>query len=62
MAIIMGPRPTKLRAFKWEDLSLECGTPLMRRTVVESKGQPPKIRNSTEKTGRGRSYPTSWRH
>jgi integrase len=41
---------------KWEDVSLEKGTALMWRSVVELKGQPPKIRNST-KTGNRRVVP-----
>ena len=59
VAILAGPRPTELRALKWEDLSLpESGAAgaLIRRTVVELKGEPPKIRNTT-KTRRPRSVP-----
>ncbi len=48
--------PHELRALKWEDVSLERGVAIMRRSVVELKGQPPRIRHST-KTGASPSCP-----
>lgn len=60
VAILTGPRPAEIRALRWEDLNLSSenngGTALMGRTVVELKGEPPKIRNTT-KTGKPRSVP-----
>jgi len=60
MSILAGPRPAELRALKWEDVAMLAagggGSAVLRRSVVELAGQPPKIRNTT-KTGKPRSVP-----
>ena len=60
MSVLAGPRPAELRALKWEDLTLPAepgsGSAVVRRSVVELAGEPPKIRNAT-KTGKPRSVP-----
>lgn len=61
MAVLAGPQPAELKALKWENVVLPAepaaaGSAVLRRSVVEFAGQPPKIRNTT-KTGKPRTVP-----
>ena len=48
VAVLSGARPAELRALRWEDVNLDGGEAVIRRTVSEVRGEKPEIRNTTK--------------
>jgi integrase len=56
LSVLTGMRPAEARALRWRDVDANRGEAVVRRSVVELRGEPPKIRDWT-KTRKKRVVP-----